>query len=236
MKIFSAVLPAFLACAVYVDSATAAETPEGYKLLYERDFEDNRGLEDFEMSDPAAWRVGEDNGNNHALELFDKSDYSPRVRSPYNIALITNGMVGDFILEADLRQTGREYGHRDMCIFFGAKDPSNFYYVHIATAADDHAHNVFIVNDEPRVKTTDDVTEGVDWGENEWHKLRLERKLSDGSIKVFFDDMEKPIMTATDGHFDFGYIGFGSFDDTGMVDNIRIWGPGFAPEKSGFFR
>jgi hypothetical protein len=55
--------------------------------------------------------------------------------------------------------------------------------------------------------------------------VRLERKLSDGTIKVFFDDMIHPIMVAEDKTFGEGYIGFGSFDDTGKIDNIKIWGP-----------
>ena len=32
--------------------------------------------------------------------------------------------------------------------------------------------------------------------------------------------MTLPIMTATDKTFGDGFVGFGSFDDTGKVDNI----------------
>ena len=34
-----------------------------------------------------------------------------------------------------------------------------------------------------------------------------------------------PIMTAEDANFGSGWVGFGSFDDTGKVDNVRIWAP-----------
>ena len=44
-------------------------------------------------------------------------------------------------------------------------------------------------------------------------------------MKVFFDDMTTPIMLAADKKFGAGYIGFGSFDDTGKVDNVRLWSP-----------
>src|SRR5881628_2802121 len=87
---------------------------------------------------------------------------------------------------------------------------------------DDHAHNVFIVKNAPRTKIAKETTKGVNWGLNVWHKVRLERKLSDGTIKVFFDDLAKPIMVAEDKTFGAGRIGFGSFDDTGRLDNIRI--------------
>ncbi len=219
-----------LACGHVAPAQDSMATAE-YPLLYEQDFEGSTALRDFEMSDPQAWSVR--NGN---LELFGESNYEARVRSPYNIALIKSLLIGDFILEVDLAQTGREYGHRDLCLFFSVKDPTNYYYVHIASVADDHANNIFLVNDEPRVKIASKTTDGTDWGETgSWHKARIERNLEQGTIRVFFDNMEEPIMEATDLHFDFGRIGFGSFDDTGRFDNIRVWGVEKELSVKGFF-
>lgn len=113
------------------------------------------------------------------------------------------------------------------------QNPTNFYYVHIATAADPNAHNVFIVKNAPRTSIAKETTQGVNWGLGVWHKVRLERRSAEGSIKVYFDDMTKPIMMAQDRNFAWGHVGFGSFDDTGKVDNVRIWGP---PERAEFFR
>lgn len=206
---------------------------QDYPLLYENDFEHGMSLQDFEFTDPSAWRLS-DTLDNQSLELFGKSDYSPRVRSPLNIAMLNQVKVGSFVLEVNLKQTGREYGHRDMCLFFGMKDPSNFYYVHMASIADPNAHNIFIVNDEPRKNIATKTTEGIKWGER-WNTIRIEREVASGSIKVYFNDMETPIMEAEDTHFEAGYIGFGSFDDTGMVDNIKIWGE-LAGRKNDFFR
>jgi hypothetical protein len=122
-----------------------------------------------------------------------------------------------------------------MCLFFGVRDPTHFYYVHLAVAADPHAHNVFIVNNQPRLAIAKQTTKGITWGLSQWHHVKLERKLSDGSIKVYFDDMTKPIMTAEDTNFAAGYIGFGSFDDIGKVRNIRVWGPSVETKKTQFF-
>ena len=204
--------------------------PKGYKLLYEQAFEVPDSLKSFQMTDPAAWKYSrEENGG--SLELATQSNYKPEVRSPVNIALIKEKVFGDFILEGDFIQTGKEYGHRDMCLFFGFQKPTQFYYVHIATKADPNAHNVFIVNDKPRTNIAKTTTAGVNWGLNIWHKVRIERKLADGSIKVYFDDMTIPIMVAEDKNLGEGFIGFGSFDDTGKVDNIRIWGPSLGSAK-----
>ena len=115
-----------------------ATLPSDYKLLYEQKFDVPAALKDFLMTDTAAWKWTED-GKTSALELVQQSKYEPVVRSPVNIALIADKVFTDFVLEADLIQTGKEYGHRDMCLFFGFQNPTNFYYTHIATAADDHA-------------------------------------------------------------------------------------------------
>lgn len=210
--------------------------PEGYKLVYFQDFESPQSIRDFEMTDKSAWKISNGKTGN-SLELFGKSDYKSRVRSPYNIAVIKDLVVGDFVLELDLSQSGREYGHRDLCLFFGISNSTNFYYVHIASVADDHANNVFIVNDEPRTKIAFKTTEGTNWGEtNSDHKVRIERNVEKGSIKVFFDDMSNPIMEANDMHFVEGKIGIGSFDDTGKFDNIKIWSPNILKNKIGLFR
>ncbi|MEM6805752.1 MAG: hypothetical protein AAF696_30415 [Bacteroidota bacterium] len=217
-----------------VFTSHSQNVPEGYKLLFEEDFEDSKDTRAFSMTDANAWRLHEAS-ENRSLELFQQSKYQSRVRSPFNIALIKDLIVGDFVLEVDLIQTGREYGHRDMCVFFGAKDPSNFYYVHFASKTDDHAHNIFIVNDEPRTKISTKTSPGIDWGEkDQLHRIRIERTLADGMIKVYFDDMTAPIMEAEDRHFDYGKIGFGSFDDTGRVDNIKVWGKETKSDFSSF--
>lgn len=185
------------------------------------DFEQTGDLSFFEFTDPGAWKRSEFDGSG-VLELYGASDYQPKVRSPFNIALIREVKAGSFILEADLRQTGREYGHRDMVIVFGWQDASHFYYVHLASKADENAHNIFIVNNAPRKSIGLKTTAGIDWGKG-WNKIRIERNSDTGSILVFFNDLSTPIIEGKDTNFNNGFIGFGSFDDTGMIDDIRIW-------------
>src|SRR5262249_2615114 len=83
-----------------------------------------------------------------------------------------------------------------------------------ARRADDHANQVFIVNGAPRKKISTKTTPGTKWTDG-WHHLKVVRKVSDGSIAVYFDDMKTPIMTATDRTFTWGQVGVGSFDDAG---------------------
>jgi hypothetical protein len=173
------------------------------------------------FTDPAAWRIAGAADGGRALELFAASKYEPEVRSPLNIALIEGKEFGAFDLRARVRSTVKEYGHRDLCIILGHVDPSHFYYVHIAKAADPHAHSIFAVDGAPRVSIAETRTDGVEWGEG-WHDVRVVREPKSGLIEVYFDDMEKPIMTARDKRFEKGAVGVGSFDDRGMFDDVRI--------------
>jgi hypothetical protein len=234
---------ALLLAALLATSATPANAadqaptpPKGYKLVYEQDFSKPKAIQDFVMADPKAWQISKTNGQ-LCLELVKQSDYKPTVRSPVNIAVLADKVFGDFILEVNLLSTTHEYGHRDMCLAFGMKSPTQFYYTHLATAADPHAHNIFIVNNQPREKIAKETTSGIKWGTtNDWHKVRVERKILEGSIKVYFDDLTKPIMVAEDKTFDSGYLGFGSFDDTGKIGNVKIWAPRMEKRKIEFYK
>jgi hypothetical protein len=122
-----------------------------------------------------------------------------------------------------MRSTQEVYGHQDLCLFFGYQDPSHFYYVHLGREADDHANSIFLVNGKPRVSIATQRTDGTDWSKD-WHHVRVKRDIRLGTIKVYFDDMKKPIMITKDKTFVFGQIGIGSFDDTGDFDQIRLFG------------
>jgi len=190
-------------------------------LVFEADFEDG-ALDAWKATDSAAWRI-EDARGGKVLALHKQSDYKPEVRSPANINLVGDVVVGSFVLELKMHSTTRDYGHRDMCLFFGHQDPSHFYYVHIANKSDAHANSIFIVNGEPRVSIASTRTEGTKWDED-WHSVRLARDVETGTIEVFFDDADEPIMTAVDRNFKSGRIGIGSFDDTGQFDEIQLRG------------
>jgi len=208
----------FLALVFAAGSLEAAEANK--KLRFQADFEDGK-LEQWQPTDPSAWRIEEGRGGK-VLSLFGKSDYKPEVRSPFNINLIKDVVVGSFVLELKMLSTTEDYDHRDLCLFFGYQDPSHFYYVHIANKADAHANSIFVVDGKPRVSIAKTRTEGTRW-DDKWHTVRLVRDVTKGTIEVYFDNMYVPIMTAVDHRFKSGKVGVGSFDDTGQYDDIKLW-------------
>jgi hypothetical protein len=197
-----------------MSAALAADGP----VLYANDFESGQG--EWTMTDSAAWELATEDGNT-ALALVRASKYLPPVRAPQNIAWIADLDLGRFVLEADLKQTGREYGHRDLCLFIGGQDARHYYYVHLASVADEHANSIFIVNGAPRESIAVTRTSGSSWGDT-WHHVKLVPDIDAGAIEVYFDDMATPAMTANDTTFASGTVGIGSFDDVGLFDNIVI--------------
>jgi len=146
-----------------------------FKLVFEETFSDEASVGKLQFSDPQAWRWSKEGKEGGALELYKQSKYETKYRSPFNIGLVSQLQVSDFVLEVDVLQTGKEYGHRDMCLFFGFVSPTEYYYSHLATKPDANAHNVFLVNNAARQSFLKVPKQGIDWG-SDWKHLRLERR------------------------------------------------------------
>jgi len=197
----------------------AADVPK-MPLLFQDDFK--KGADAWEPTDPKAWKVS-DGKDAKVFSQFAQSKYKPPHRSPLNIALVKDLAVGDFVLDARVQSTARDYPHRDVCLFFGYQDPAHFYYVHLGRKTDDHANQIFIVNQADRKKISTQTTDGTPWDDG-WHHVRIVRTVGDGTILVYFDDMKAPVMTATDKTFTWGRVGVGSFDDTANWTDIQLHG------------
>jgi hypothetical protein len=200
--------------------ADEAKPAKELPLLFRDDF--TKGAGHWEPTDAKAWKViTTDKGK--AYSQYRQSKYKPPHRSPFNMALLKDINVSDFVFEARLQSTGKDAPHRDMCLFFGYQDPAHLYYVHIAKRTDDHANQIFIVNGADRKKISTTTTKGTPWDDG-WHRVKIVRTVADGKIEVYFDDMNKPIMTATDKTFTWGRVGIGSFDDSGNWTDISLRG------------
>jgi hypothetical protein len=213
--------------------ALADELPS---LIFEP-FQDGKTFTRWETSDPdpnqRVWKIEEEvekepQSNSQVancyLRVTGPSSYQPPHRSPHSFALVKDLVVSDFDLTVRLKNTHREAGaHRDLCLFFGFQDPRHYYYVHLGAVADPHACQVFIVNDAPRTKITRDEATGTPW-DDDWHTVKIVRRIKEGSIEVFFDRMDKPYMTAVDTTFTWGQVGLGTFDDHGNFDDFDLRG------------
>jgi hypothetical protein len=216
-RLIPAVLLLSLTVLAVADDKAAPEKPP---LLFQDDF--RKGADHWQPTDAAAWKVI-DADKGKAYSQFRQSKYKPPHRSPLNFALVKDLVVGDVVLEARARSTTKDYPHRDMCPFFGYQDAAHFYYVHLGKKTDDHANQIFIVNGAARKKISTKTSDGTPWTDD-WHHLKVVRRVADGGIEVYFDDMKTPVMTAADKTFLWGQVGVGSFDDTGDWTDVKVYG------------
>ena len=220
-------LLALLGCSVA--EAAKPKPPKikaSYPLLFSDDFESGK-IDRWAPTDPKAWRITEQDGN-VVYSQFRQSKVKTPVRSPFNRSMIKDVSVANFTLDVRLQSTIKDYGHRDLCLFFGYQDPAHMYYVHLGKKMDAHANNIFVVNDKPRTKISKTTTQGTRW-DDEWHHARIVRDVATGAISVYFDNMKKPVMTAVDKTFSWGQVGIGSFDDTGNFDQVFLFGDKVEP-------
>lgn len=210
----------FLCLVLWFGSTLAVAQVDSWPFLASIDFEDN--LDAWELSDDG-WKLGKNEGVNVLSQFRKESSFQPPVRSPYHRAILKEPIVTDFQLDVKVLATHPAYNHRDVCLFFGYQNEAQFYYVHLGEKTDPHCNQIFIVNNAPRTKISRTTNSGTPW-DDQWHHVRIRRVVSTGEISVYFDDMEKPVMTAIDDTFQFGRVGLGSFDDTADWAEFRLRG------------
>lgn len=198
----------------------ADEQSQGMPLVFSDDFQ--QGSRRWQTTDDTAWTLSRD-GENQVFGLNRRiSNYQPKFRSPHNIALIKDIEVSSFVLIFRVKSTNDTGNHRDCCVFFGYQNPTQFYYVHLGAKPDPASGQIMIVDEAARRPLTVNK-KTVPW-DDQWHTVKLVHDSEEGSIEIYFDNMESPHMTVVDKTFTKGQIGLGSFDDMNDFDDVRLYG------------
>ncbi|MBK8039775.1 MAG: hypothetical protein IPK22_21975 [Verrucomicrobiaceae bacterium] len=173
----------------------------------------------WQLEDPAAWEwQGE--GDATTLVLKKPSQYKPKVRRPFNLAWFGGAEFGSFTLTCEARLDVFNKGNNDVCIAFGGRGESEFYYAHLGETADGVHLQVHVVNQADRKAITTNRAKALPWKPDHWHSIKLVRDASTGSIQVWFEN--ELVLEASDTAFGKGRIGFGSFDDLGAFRKVTI--------------
>lgn len=208
-------------------NCVAQDEVRGMKLVFSDDFE--RGRDRWETTDDSSWDLTK-SSDNQTLSINKRvSNYTPKHRSPHNIAWLKDLELKSFAIKLKVRSTKDTGNHRDCCVFFAKQNPDQYYYVHLGAKPDPASGQIMIVNNAPRSPLTKNE-KPVAW-DDQWHEVMLIRDAVSGSIEVFFDNMSEPIMQCKDSTFLQGSIGIGSFDDMNEFDDIRIYAADSASDK-----
>ena len=193
-----------------------AARPAPRTINFQDDFASGK-LDDWEFPFAEDWVIKEE-GPLHFLHMLRSRD--PLVpRRPQQFARIKGINVGSFTLETRVRREGSS-----MMIAFNYVDPLHFYYTHLSVdpGAKVDVHNgVFLVDGAPRRRIAGLEAAPV-LPDKSWHKVRVERDVTSGWIKVFVDDEPQPRFSVVDNTFKCGQVGLGSFDETGDYTDVKL--------------
>ena len=202
--------------------ADADESQLPYLLGY--DFE-NGLAEGLEPKVADSWQVAEEDGS-AVYQLLEPGEFGD-IRAPSAWSVLSGYPVGSFVFTGRMKcHTDPEVLARDMLVLFHYQDPTHFYYVHFS-ASSDGLHNIIgLVNGADRVKINrepagESVFRLID---SDWHDFKVTFDAGTGEIQAYLDDMDMPIVTASDSALPHGLVGVGSFDDTGSFDDLQLWG------------
>ena len=173
------------------------------------DISEARGLRDWDLDGNGAWTV-----RGKTLVLEKAGVPGGPIRRPAAIAVYRKEAPASFVFEVDVRSTAPvDLPVRDVLLIFGYQSPTQFYYVHLAAKTDPVHNGIFLVNNADR-RRLDDPTASPRLTDQAWHRIRLERRVESGSIRVFFGEDRTPLLSARDGTLAAGRVGVGSFDET----------------------
>lgn len=174
----------------------------------------------FEQAD-----LWEENGS--ALILKKPGQFLEKIRRPSAVAYLDVELKNSFSFSAQVKCTDVLDSGRDVILVFGYQSPQKYYYAHLSNDNTIMAHNgIFIVDGADRRRIdTPGLSNPPPTRMNDmlWHDVRIDRNTTTGSIEVFLDNLQEPLMKATDYTFQAGKVGFGSFDNTGEIRNIEIY-------------
>ena len=204
--------------------------PADYTLALDLPFATEADLSSILAANQNAWSF--DGADGGALTFTGQGYTAPAPvnESLSSFAVIPGTLLSSFVLDVELAQLNpnQTEPHRDLCIVFNATDHKHFLYAHIAQTHDERSHNIHLIENAPRQPITATHNGGIMWGTaGTWHEVRLVRDAEAGSISVFMDgNLQTPILTATNTTRTSGYLGFGTYLDSGKIRKLKVWAKG----------
>jgi hypothetical protein len=228
-------LPCFLpaGCTSFPGRA-AADDPEAPMIVtVHDDFALPEPSDAWTFRTPELWHIAMDN-DTRFLQLLPppQRPMLPGVRRPQEYAIYSRYQFCSFSLTCRVRIDKEvEVRARDVCIIFGRRDDTHFYYAHLASVADNVHNTLMRVDGDTRQRLLDHHPPPAIL-DKEWHRVDVLRDVDAGTIRVYVDaDSEDhpPLFEATDRTYEWGHIALGSFDDHGSFANLVIQGEARRP-------
>jgi len=184
------------------------------------------GAEHWRPLTPSKWQFPGDE-----VILAERGTNPGPPRRPFEYATLGSGPeFASVQIDAEVRiDEPVTRNDRDVVILFGYRSATEFYYAHLSQDNTIYPHNgIFVVNNADRLRLDDQWNGSVGAppaiSDVAFHRIRVRHCAETGQISVFVDDLERPLITATDRTLGSGRVGFGSFDNYGRLRNLTVTG------------
>ncbi|HEX9973336.1 MAG TPA: hypothetical protein VGD14_14785 [bacterium] len=216
-----------IACASAQEAVNMSDENPSLKelpFLVSDDFKD--GKPDKWIAHPEEnWAVMEEESKK--VFALCKAGPKRKVMAPRAYALLKDFDVTDFIFTGKIKcHQDPNILARDMVIIFHYQDSTRYYYVHFSAKSDEKHNIIALVNGKDREKINHEAAGATQAKmiDCEFHTFKVTYDSKTSKICAYLDDMATPILTAKDSTVCHGQVGVGSFDDTGCVDDVKLWG------------
>lgn len=200
--------------------ATLAQANKTEKPTHAYPFNSTKELSTLTMSDASEWIISKNGNGGKCLKQIGKNfEKDSTIRS---ILLFKNPEVGSFILETDVMQTPANYDLVHLCLIFGYQSPDQYAFAQLASQADRFTHNIFVSDGGSRQRILEKQEKAIDWGFEQWHTVKIERNIQEGTLKVWVDGNQ--VFESNDTRLMHkGLVGLGNSGDSYKLDNLKIW-------------
>lgn len=182
----------------------------------------DKSLAQYTYTHADKWLITENGKSGKDLKFIGGDKPVAAQRQPQEIMLIhSHDKVGDFIVEFDFFQKGRDFSLRDVCVIYGHINDSTYCYAQAASEEGRYSHNIFKLADGKTQKIGKAIVPPIIWNYQKWHHITVIRNVAARSVQLFVDDA---LVLATDTDEDIaGKIGIGTYGSEFKIDNLQVW-------------
>ena len=180
-------------------------------------------LENWHLPQPSHWErvVIEGNG---VLHLAVGGPVGKNPRRPVKFAILEGPCLVGFTLGVKLKKDPIEE-ESDLIVVFAYQDKEHFYYVHLSNDTGDvSVHNgIFKVAGADRERIAGKGSRPT-LPDSEWHHVAVVHDRLTSAVRVYIDGESEPRFKTSNHSIPFGRIGLGSFNNSGMFDELHLDG------------
>lgn len=188
-------------------------------VTIEPSLKDSSSISKWSFDGSGKWKISDGE-----LILYKAGVPSGTIRRPSALAILKSKPLTNVTVEAEIKsEVDTSIIHRDLEIIIDYQSPTQFYYIHLAGTTDKVHNGIFIVNNSDRLRI-DSGKGKPQLKDKTWHHVKVVRNIKTGTIEVYTNNSDKPVLRAIDKTLQYGRVGVGSFDDTGFFKNILVKG------------